>query len=74
MIVCDLGMPHMNGWEVARQAHEIAKNTAFYILTGWGREIEGQVLPSVSGILSKPVDLDEIARIASIARARSVIA
>ena len=40
----------MNGWEVARQAREIAKNTAFYILTGWGREIEGQIaLPSVSG-------------------------
>ncbi len=74
LILCDLGMPHMNGWEVARQAHEIAKNTAFYILTGWGREIEGQMLPSVSGVLSKPVDLNEIARIASIARARSVIA
>ncbi|MGO9059795.1 MAG: ATP-binding protein [Candidatus Binataceae bacterium] len=72
LILCDLGMPRMNGWEVARQAHEIARNTAFYILTGWGREIEDQMPPSVSGILSKPIDLNEIARIASIARSRAV--
>ncbi len=73
LILCDLSMPRMNGWEVARQAHEIAGGTAFYILTGWGREVEEQVPPlvSVSGILSKPIDLNELARIASIVSARS---
>ena len=71
LILCDLGMPRMNGWEVARQAHEIARNTAFYILTGWGPEVEDQMPASVSGVLSKPIDLNEVARIASIASARS---
>jgi signal transduction histidine kinase/ActR/RegA family two-component response regulator len=73
IILCDLSMPGMNGWEVARQAREIAKDTNFYIVTGWGREIEREVPPSlsVSGVLSKPIDLNEIARIATLARART---
>ena len=36
IILCDLSMPGMNGWEVARQAREIAKDVNFYIVTGWG--------------------------------------
>jgi len=66
-------MPGMNGWEVARQAREIAKDANFYIVTGWGREIEREIPPllSVSGVLSKPIDLNEIGRIAALAHART---
>jgi signal transduction histidine kinase/CheY-like chemotaxis protein len=73
IILCDLSMPGMNGWEVARQAREIAAAANFYIVTGWGREIERQIPPSlvVSGILSKPIDLNEIGRIAGLAHARA---
>ncbi len=73
IILCDLSMPGMNGWEVARQAREIAKDADFYIVTGWGREIEREIPPSlsVSGVLSKPIDLNEIARIAALAHART---
>ncbi len=64
-ILCDLGMPGMNGWEVARQVREIASEVNFYIVTGWGREVEGQIPSSVSvsGVLSKPIDLAEIRRL-----------
>ena len=67
VVLCDLGMPGMNGWEVARQALEIAAKLNFYIVTGWGRQIEKEKPSSlsISGVLSKPVDLDEIEQIAS---------
>jgi signal transduction histidine kinase/CheY-like chemotaxis protein len=66
-ILCDLGMPGMNGWEVARQVSEIAAGVHFYIVTGWGREIEQQIPSSVSvaGVLSKPIDVTEIRRLAA---------
>jgi signal transduction histidine kinase/ActR/RegA family two-component response regulator len=66
-ILCDLGMPGMNGWEVARQVSEIAAGVHFYIVTGWGREIERQIPSSVSvsGVLSKPIDVTEIRRLAA---------
>jgi signal transduction histidine kinase/CheY-like chemotaxis protein len=71
VILCDLGMPGMSGWEVARLAREIAGDAKFYIVTGWGREIEREIPASVSvsGVLSKPIDLNEIARIATLALA-----
>jgi signal transduction histidine kinase/CheY-like chemotaxis protein len=67
IILCDLGMPGMNGWEVARAAAQIAAGAQFYVVTGWGRAIEGQIPPSVSvsGVLSKPIDLGELRRLAS---------
>ncbi len=66
-ILCDLGMPGMNGWEVARQVREIAAGVHFYIVTGWGRDIERQIPSSVSvsGVLSKPIDVSEIRRLAA---------
>jgi CheY-like chemotaxis protein len=73
VILCDLGMPGMNGWEVEREARQIAAQTSFYIVTGWGQEIERefQHSGSVSGVLSKPIDLNEIRQIAAGARAHT---
>jgi CheY-like chemotaxis protein len=55
-------MPGMNGWEVAQKAREIIDNVNFYIVTGWGRAIEQEIPSSVtvSGVLEKPIDLNEI--------------
>ena len=71
VILCDLGMPGMNGWEVEREARRIDQRTNFYIVTGWGREIERPPQPpgSVSRTLSKPLDLNEIRQIAASAKA-----
>jgi signal transduction histidine kinase/CheY-like chemotaxis protein len=72
-VLCDLGMPGMTGWEVAREVRRIAAEVPFYILTGWGREVERQIPPSlsVSGVVTKPIDLNELRRIAAASRARS---
>jgi PAS domain S-box-containing protein len=67
-IVCDLGMPEMNGWEVGRRVklfyedYGIPRPT-FVILTGWGGQLGDEVqLPDcgVDAILEKPVEAEEI--------------
>ncbi|MBV8771995.1 MAG: response regulator [Deltaproteobacteria bacterium] len=65
IVLCDLAMPAMNGWEVARNALQSDPNLNFYIVTGWGEQIEANIPPDlpVRGVLSKPIDLTEIGRI-----------
>ena len=39
LVLCDLGMPDMNGWRVAREIQAVAPGTTVYMLTGWAQEI-----------------------------------
>ena len=68
IVLCDLGMPGMNGWEVARSAQTIAPRTSFYIVTGWGKQVERDIpsAVSISGVLSKPLAVEEIERICQV--------
>lgn len=62
-IVCDLAMPGMNGWEVARAIHETCLERGvpkppFIMLTGWaGQLADDEILshPDVDVILEKPL-------------------
>jgi PAS domain S-box-containing protein len=58
MVFCDLGMPELNGWEVARRIKYQKDAPAFYLLTGWGAEIRADdpCQDLVDGIIEKPVD------------------
>jgi signal transduction histidine kinase/ActR/RegA family two-component response regulator len=62
LVLCDLGMPDMNGWRVAREIQEIAPGTLVYILTGWAQEIrEGDPRRQwVRGVLQRPMDQEMI--------------
>jgi CheY-like chemotaxis protein len=68
VIVCDLGMPHMTGWEVGKLVREICHERgsappAFIMLTGWGMELDDPDRMSRSGvdvILEKPVDITKL--------------
>lgn len=65
-VLCDLGIPGMNGWEVARRARKLAPRTRFYIVTGWGQRIGGEAPDGlVAGVLGKPINPDDIERIAA---------
>ena len=68
VVLCDLAMPAMNGWEVARTALQNHPNLNVYIVTGWGEQMEAQIPPElpIRGVLSKPIDLTEIGRIITI--------
>ncbi len=64
MVVCDLGMPGMNGWEVGKAIRAICRErgvpkTPFILLTGWGgQELEEQKIieSAVDAIVEKPID------------------
>jgi len=62
VIVTDLGMPYVDGHQVARAAKELFPSATVVLLTGWGRKMgEGDhQSASVDCILSKPLDLDEL--------------
>ncbi len=64
LVICDLGMQGMNGYEVGRAVREICRKrgipkTPFVLLTGWdvkGQEQEKLIESGVDAILKKPLD------------------
>ena len=73
VVLCDLGMPGVNGWEVARQSSRLRPDLDFFIVTGWGGQPQANVPPDVKicGILTKPIRTSDIDRIASNATRRT---
>jgi signal transduction histidine kinase/ActR/RegA family two-component response regulator len=62
LVLCDVGMPQMSGWQVAREIQRIAPGTQVWMLTGWANEI-GEADPRrryVRGVLAKPLDLEQL--------------
>lgn len=55
-VITDLGMPGIDGRQVARRVRELAPGTPVIMLTGWGRrmEEEADVPAGVDILLSKP--------------------
>ena len=68
VVLCDLAMPGINGWEVAQAALQSNPNLNFYIVTGWGEQAQSEIPAHVSvrGVLSKPIDLAKVERIAAL--------
>ncbi len=55
VVVTDLGMPGMSGWQVAEEVKRLSPSTQVMILTGWGDTIEPTRY--VDETLTKPVEL-----------------
>ena len=68
VVLCDLGMPGMTGWDVGLAIRTLCRNRgiqrpAFVMLTGWGdqvRETERMEACGVDRILAKPVDIPQL--------------
>jgi two-component system cell cycle sensor histidine kinase/response regulator CckA len=68
VITCDLGMPHMNGWEVGKRIKAILEDRgenrpSFILLTGWGgqtSEREKMIESGVDLVIEKPIDIVEL--------------
>ena len=62
LVLCDVGMPEMSGWHVAREIQRLAPGTPVWMLTGWANEISEKDprRQFVRGVLAKPIDLDQL--------------
>jgi GAF domain-containing protein/CheY-like chemotaxis protein len=70
LVLTDLGMPDVNGWEVLRAVKESRPATPVLVLTGWGDTTEAPAGPRPDGVLTKPFDLRSLATAVSEALAR----
>ncbi len=68
LVICDLGMPGTNGWEVARTVKQICHErqipkTPFVVFTGWDdqtHEKEEITESGVDAVVQKPVEITKL--------------
>jgi CheY-like chemotaxis protein len=62
LVITDLGMPHVDGKEVARTLKGEVPGLPIILLTGWGSQVreEGSMESLVDRVLSKPPEMEEI--------------
>ena len=54
LVITDLGMPDMSGYEVAKIVKEIKPGTPVLIISGWGGQLDLDEMPEVDGVIAKP--------------------
>ena len=74
VVITDLGMPHVDGRQVASRLKSASPSTPVIMLTGWGQRLvaEGDVPPHVDHVLSKPPKLRDLRQ--ALARCSALIA
>lgn len=62
VVITDLGMPYVDGRQVASAVKEDSPETPVILLTGWGQRMiaEGDIPANVDHVLSKPPKLKEL--------------
>jgi signal transduction histidine kinase/ActR/RegA family two-component response regulator len=62
VVITDLGMPYMDGRQVAASIKGLSPGTPVILLTGWGQRLvaEGDIPPHVDHVLNKPPKLREL--------------
>lgn len=64
VVITDLGMPKLDGRELAARIHELAPNVPVILLTGWGDQIKSEDRPlGVCRVLAKPVTVEQLAAV-----------
>lgn len=62
LIITDLGMTPLNGWDVLRHAKEVHPNAKTILITGWGKGIIQEDAQSQGAdiVLTKPVEFQQL--------------
>ena len=70
LVLTDLGMPAMSGWEVARTIKKMAPEVIVVIISGWGAELDDRELEKngVDMVVSKPFRVGQILSLVQEAR------
>jgi DNA-binding NtrC family response regulator len=65
LVLTDLGMPDMNGWDVARAVKARSSRVPVVLVTGWGDDdpAPGADHSLVAAVLSKPFRVQDIVRV-----------
>lgn len=73
IVLTDMGMEGMSGWELARQIKKRSPTTPVTLITGWGSQINEKetYLHGVDFIISKPFMIDEVKEIVNRAMTRN---
>ncbi len=66
LILTDLGMPGMSGWEVASTIKKLAPEVIIAVITGWGIQLDKDEMKQhgVDMIINKPFKVDQILKLA----------
>jgi CheY-like chemotaxis protein len=62
LVITDLGMEHMSGWDVAKKVKERSAGTPVALISGWGSQIDEATARAkgVDFIVTKPFKLDQL--------------
>ena len=61
VVITDLGMPKVNGWQVAEHVKTRAPETRVFLLTGWGEGVTAtEASKYVDQVLAKPISADAL--------------
>jgi CheY-like chemotaxis protein len=65
IIITDLGMPGMSGWEVARSIKSKDPSRRVIVISGWGASLEEDQLQEnyIDQVLSKPFHLEQVKKV-----------
>jgi signal transduction histidine kinase/CheY-like chemotaxis protein len=65
LVLTDLGMPGMSGWQVAREVKRLKPQTLVILMTGWSADLDPDKVKEsgVDCIVHKPFDVDEIEKL-----------
>lgn len=67
MVITDLAMPKMSGWELAEKIKTVSPRTPIVIITGWGVKVEESRMRriGIEHVLHKPFRLEQLAELIS---------
>jgi signal transduction histidine kinase/ActR/RegA family two-component response regulator len=73
-VFTDVGMPGMNGWELARAIRERDEDIPLAVITGWGESVSSdeQKAAQVDWVVTKPFNVGRVAEITAEISQRSV--
>jgi len=67
IVLTDLGMPGLSGWEVCRAIKSLSPQTPVGMITGWGAQLSEEEIEEnkLDFLISKPFDFNQILRLIS---------
>jgi signal transduction histidine kinase/ActR/RegA family two-component response regulator len=72
LVLTDLGMPGMSGWEFSRALRTVDPDVPLAWITGWGEELVGDASrrDGADAIVAKPFSIDDVKRLLALAASR----